>query len=119
MSDRIAVRGIRAYGRHGVFALEQTLRQPFDIDIDLDADLAAARAGDDLDDTLDYAALHAVVTRLVETSSYRLLERLADEIGAYLIRDPRVLRARVTIAKPRLLSGATPSVTIETVRSTR
>ncbi len=118
MSETIAVRGIRAYGRHGVFALEQRLAQPFDIDVELDADVAAARASDDLRDTLDYAAIQGGIVRIVERHSYALLERLGDEIGKFLTEDPRVIAARVTIAKPRLLSGATPSVTVETIRST-
>ncbi len=117
MTDSIAIRGIRAYGRHGVFALEQSLRQPFDIDVELEADVHAARRSDDLADTLDYAALHAAIVGIVESHSYLLLERLADEIGARLMSDPRISLARVTVAKPRLLAGATPAVTIETVRS--
>ena len=104
-------------GRHGVFPLEQQLAQPFDIDVELDADLCGRAPSDRLDDTLDYAALHASIVRIVSTTSYRCSNGSADEIAAALLADPRGHRVRVTIAKPRLLAGATPSVTVESKRS--
>jgi dihydroneopterin aldolase len=114
--DTIAVRGIRAYGKHGANPGERDFVQAFDIDLELDVDLAAARAGDTLADTLDYAALHALIVRSVGTRSYQLLERLGDEILGEIMHDERVRAARLTIAKPHLLAGATPSVTLRARR---
>jgi len=114
--DRIALRGIRAYGKHGADAGERDHPQPLEIDVELELDLSAARASDALQDTLDYAALHATIVALVRERSFALLERLGDEILSAVMRDARVRAASVTIAKPALLDGATPLVT---VRSTR
>jgi dihydroneopterin aldolase len=116
VSERIALRGIRAFGKHGVFDVEKAVPQPFDVDVELDARVSAARTSDRLADTLDYAALHARVLRIVRGESFTLIERLADAIGAALLEDERVERVRVTVAKPHLLAGATPSVTIESKR---
>ncbi len=116
MSDRIALASVRAYGRHGADPGERDVAQPFDLDVELDVDLSRARASDALADTVDYAALHARIVALVRDTSYVLLERLADEIGRAILEDARVASARVTIAKPRLLGGATPSVTIRAAR---
>ena len=116
MTDTIAVRGIRAYGKHGANPGERDYVQPFDIEIELDVAIPAARASDTLDDTIDYAALHARIVRMVETLSYRLLERLGDEILAEVMGDSRIVAATLTIAKPRLLGGATPSVTLRRAR---
>ncbi|MFY9780240.1 MAG: dihydroneopterin aldolase [Candidatus Baltobacteraceae bacterium] len=115
--DRIAVRGIRAYGRHGALEGERDREQPFDLDLELEIDLAAARASDDLADTLDYAAVHARVVAIVQERSYALLERLGDEILRALLADARVRAASVTIGKPALLAGATPSVTLRASRA--
>jgi dihydroneopterin aldolase len=115
--DRIAVRGIRAYGRHGALEGERDLPQPFDLDLELELDLTAARASDQLADTLDYAAVHARAVGIVQERSYALLERLGDEIVRALLADPRVLAAGVTIGKPALLAGATPSVTVRMARA--
>ena len=113
MSDSIALRGLRAWGRHGADAGEQDVAQPIDVDLTLALDLTAARASDALEDTVDYAALHASIVRLVATERCRLLERLGERILDVAFADPRVLRATVSLAKPRLLDGATPVVTVE------
>ncbi len=110
---RISLRGVRAYGRHGTDAAERERRQRFDVDVTADLDLSAASQTDDLNATLDYAALTARIVRIVSTTSYALLERLAADLLDAVFDDARVLRARVTVSKPGILDGATPSVTLE------
>ncbi len=116
MTDRIELRGIRAFGHHGADPGEKTVAQPFDIDVVLELDLTAARASDALADTLDYSALHATIVRLVRDRSYDLLERLGADVLDAILADPRVHRARVRIAKPALLAGATPAVVLHAER---
>ncbi|MBV8344003.1 MAG: dihydroneopterin aldolase [Candidatus Eremiobacteraeota bacterium] len=110
--DRISLDGIRAYGKHGADAAERERAQPFDIAISAELDLTDAAATDDLSATLDYAALHERIVQIVATTSYALLERLAADLLDAVFEERRVQRARVTIAKPRILDGATPSVTL-------
>ena len=110
--DRIALREIVAHGRHGVHAEERERPQPFRVDLTLDLDLSRAALSDDLHETLNYAALHRAIVELVETCSYALLERLAAVILDRVASDGRIVRAEITIAKPGLLDGATPSVTL-------
>jgi dihydroneopterin aldolase len=119
MSDSIALRGIRVFGRHGANPGERDVPQPFDVDVHLEIDLAAARRSDALADTLDYAALHRTIVRIVTTTSYALLERLGDDLLASILTDARVARASVSIAKPALLAGATPVVTVHGTRAHR
>ena len=110
--DRIALHGMRVYGRHGADPGERDREQAFDLDVSLDIDLQAAQASDRLGDTLDYAALHRSLSEIVRARSYALLERLASDLLQAIFRDPRVRRAQVTVAKPGLLDGATPSITL-------
>lgn len=117
--DRVELRGIRVLGRHGANPGERDVPQPFDIDIAAELDLSAARAGDALEDTLDYDALHRRITAIVRETSYALLERLGADILAAILADGRVERAQVSIAKPRLLAGATPVVTVFGARTDR
>jgi dihydroneopterin aldolase/2-amino-4-hydroxy-6-hydroxymethyldihydropteridine diphosphokinase len=117
--DRITLSGIRAYGRHGADAGERDRPQPFDVDLVVEIDLEAARRSDDLADTLDYARLHERLIDVVAGTSYALIERLAEELVSAALDDPRVFRAEVTVAKPGILAGATPSVTIARVRRHR
>jgi 7,8-dihydroneopterin aldolase/epimerase/oxygenase len=112
VTDSIEIAGIRAFGRHGANAGEKDVPQPFDVDVSLELDLSTARRSDALADTLDYGALHAAIVRIVGERSYDLLERLGDEVLDVLLADARVVRASVRIAKPALLAGATPAVTV-------
>lgn len=113
MTDTIELRGMRVWGRHGANAGEQDVPQPIDIDLLLEVDLRAARASDDLADTISYADVHATVARIVGGQRFVLLERMGDVILETVMRDERVARARVAIAKPGLLAGATPVVTLQ------
>jgi dihydroneopterin aldolase len=114
--DRIALEGIRAYGRHGAEAAERERPQPFDVTVSAELDLRDAARNDDLAATIDYAELHARIVQIVASTSYALLERLAADLLAATLEDPRVARAQVTIAKPGILDGATPSVTLSRSR---
>jgi 7,8-dihydroneopterin aldolase/epimerase/oxygenase len=110
--DKIILRGIRAYGRHGANLGERDLPQPFDIEADLELDLARARCSDLLADTVDYAALHARIVAIVQETSFALLERLGEEILREIRTDERICAARIAIAKPGILRGATPTVEV-------
>jgi len=112
MSDRITIRNIRAYGKHGALPHERDYLQPLDIDVELEADLTEARASDVLTDTIDYAAIHARIISIARTQSFALLERLAEQLARALLAEPRIIAATVTVSKPNLLAGATPSVTV-------
>jgi dihydroneopterin aldolase len=111
--DRITLRGVRAFGRHGVEESERAQAQPFDIEVSAEMDLRAAQASDAIGDTLDYAALHARIVEIVASTSYALIERLVGDLLDALFDDRRVARARITVAKPGILGGATPAVTLE------
>lgn len=117
MMDTIAVRGIRAYGKHGANPGERDYMQPFDIEIELGVDLQSARASDELSETIDYAALRDTIVAMVRDHSYRLLERLGDEILGVVMADARIATAAITIGKPQLLAGATPSVRLHATRA--
>ncbi|HEY8312805.1 MAG TPA: dihydroneopterin aldolase [Candidatus Baltobacteraceae bacterium] len=110
--DRISLRGMRVYGRHGANPGEREGDQPFDIDLVLDIDLRPAERSDELADTLNYDALHQTLAGVVRATSYALLERLAGELLDEVFRDPRVAAAELTIGKPGLLDGATPAITL-------
>lgn len=117
--DEISLRGVRAYGRHGANPGERDRRQLIEIDLTAELDLQAAQHGDDLSQTVNYDALHARIIRIVSTTSFALLERLGGEILDAIVEDDRIVRARLTLSKPQILAGATPSVTLTRERVRR
>jgi dihydroneopterin aldolase len=98
--DRILISGLRELGVHGVLPEEQIRPQPFEVDLELVVNTSAAAESDDLDDTVDYSAVCAAVSRVVASESYRLLERLAARIAEVCRSDPRVLAVVVEVRKP-------------------
>lgn len=97
--DRILIAGIRELGVHGVLPEEQVRPQPFEVDVELHVDLRRAGASDDLDDTVDYAAVCEAVSRVIASEKYRLLERLAERIAEVCCADPRVEGVVVEVRK--------------------
>ncbi len=93
------INGIRELGVHGVLPEEQTRPQPFEVDVELCVDLTKAGETDELDDTVDYAAVCEAVSRVVSSEQYRLIERLATRIAEVCCADPRVQRAVVEVRK--------------------
>lgn len=100
MADRLALRGLRAHGRHGVLAEERTLGQPFLIDVSMALDTSRAAADDDLGATVDYGLLAGDIVALVEGEPVALLETLAARVAALCLRAAVVDDVEVTVHKP-------------------
>lgn len=101
MSDRIELRGLRVVGYHGVFEEERRNGQTFVIDADLETDLSAAGHSDRLDDTVDYGRLAERLAEVVRSTRFDLIEALASSLADVALEDPRVVSARVRVAKPQ------------------
>ena len=80
MTDRIRDRSDLAaeLGVHGVLPEEQARPQPFEVDVELEVDVTAAGASDDLDDTVDYAAVSEAIARVVSSERYQLARATRD-----------------------------------------
>lgn len=99
--DRMNVRGMRFYGYHGVFPEENKLGQHFYIDLDLALDLSEAADTDDLNDTINYAELHALAKEIVEGPPFKLIEALAGRIASRVLEAyTRINEVTVRVTKP-------------------
>jgi dihydroneopterin aldolase len=117
--DRIALRGLTAFGHHGVLPHERELGQTFVVDAELELDLAAAAASDALADTVDYGALSAALAAVVRDERHDLIERLAGRLCDVCLSDPRVAAVTVTVHKPHApvpVTVADVAVTLRRVR---
>jgi 7,8-dihydroneopterin aldolase/epimerase/oxygenase len=101
VTDRIALRGLRVRGHHGVFEHERRDGQDFVLDMVLDVDLAKAGASDDLADTVDYGALAEGAAAVVAGPPRRLIEAVAAEVAQRVLDDERVAVVEVTLHKPQ------------------
>ena len=98
--DRIELRGLRVFARHGVLDSERRDGQEFVIDAVLWLDTSAAAAGDDLAKTIDYSALANRLVRLAVEPPVRLIETLAERLAVGCLSEPLVAEAEITVHKP-------------------
>jgi dihydroneopterin aldolase len=97
---------MRFSARHGYHDWEQQQDQPFEVDVELVRNLQPAGVDDDLTKTIDYGRVYDVTRQIVESTSYRLLEALAEAISHELLADFDVTEVGVRVRKPEVkLSG--------------
>ena len=101
MSDRVELHGMVFEGRHGVLPEEQVVPQPFEVDVELFLDTQPAGLADDLGLTVDYSRVFAEVRRIVESTSFRLIEALAEAIAQEILLSTSAERVTVRVRKPR------------------
>ena len=114
MADKLVVRKLAAKCRLGVFEWEQASAQDALIDLELQIDAAKAARHDDVKDAVDYSRLVTSVKQLVERTSFRLMETMAEEIAALILREFRTPEVTVKVTK-RALPGI-ESATVEITR---
>lgn len=100
MTDRVDLKGIEVYAKHGVLEFEQKQAQLFLVDVAAYLDLSAAGASDDLNDTIDYGELALEVRDVVGSESRFLIESVASMVADAVLAHHGVERAVVTIHKP-------------------
>jgi 7,8-dihydroneopterin aldolase/epimerase/oxygenase len=96
---------MRFQGRHGYYDHEMATPQPFEVDVELVFDLQAAGVEDDLERSVDYGKVYAAVRQIVESTSYRLLEALAEAISHEVLVDFNVGEVTVRVRKPTVKLG--------------
>lgn len=105
MTDRIVLRNVRLEGRHGYYDHELERPQPFEVDVELVLNLQPAGIDDDLEQSVDYSKVYDIVRQIVESTSYRLLEALAEAISHELLAAFPVAEVGVRVRKPKVQLG--------------
>lgn len=106
MSDRIVLADMVFRARHGVEAWEKAEDQRFEVDVELVLDLQPAGLEDDLSRTVNYAAVYGTVRQIVESTTYNLIEALAEAIAhEVLMEQPLAEEVAVRVRKPDVRLG--------------
>ncbi len=104
--DKIFIKDLLLRCIVGIKPDEREKKQDVLIHLNLYGDLSKPGMSDNIDDTIDYAALKKKVIKLVEGSSYYLVEKLAECIAELCLQYPRVQKVDVEIEKPGALRFA-------------
>ncbi len=118
--DRIIMKNLAFFGYHGVMEEEKTLGQKFFLDIELYTDLSKAGKSDEVEDTVHYGEVYAVVKDIVENKRFKLIEALAENIADSVLEGfTKVQEINVTVRKPEApVPGIFDYVAVE-IRRTR
>lgn len=100
-SIEITLKNCAFFARHGVFSEEEVLGQRFFVDAYLKVAPGGALEDDNIDHTVNYGEVFAVIERIVTGTRRYLIEALALDVAKTICREfPMVISARITIRKP-------------------
>ena len=105
LSDRIVLTNMRFEGKHGYYDWELKSTQPFEVDVELVRNLQPAGVDDDLTKTVDYGRVYEIARQIVESTSFRLLEAIAEAISHEVLVAFDVDEVGVRVRKPAVKLG--------------
>ena len=97
--DKVFIKGMSFFAKHGVLPHEQETGQRFLVDVTLyqeEKDWTTA----DISDTIDYKAVYQKIEEVVTGSSFKLIESLAEMIAKTLLENFALGKVKVCVRKP-------------------
>lgn len=118
-SDRVFLRALPFFARHGVYEAEQELGQRFVVDADWWLDTRPAAWADDAGLTVSYQEVYGHIRAVVEDEPVHLIETLAERIATRLLDHfPAIEQVRVVVHKPGApITGVFGDVGVEIIRT--
>ena len=113
--DKIYIHDLMLRCIIGIYPQERSETQDVVVNVAMECDLARAGQTDRIEDTVDYKSIKKEIIRLVEGSSFNLIEKLAAEVAQVCLAAAGVRRVTVTVDKPGALRF-TRSVAVEITR---
>ncbi len=104
--DIVYIRDLQVEATIGIFDWEREVRQVISLDLEMACDITAAAADDDIQNALDYKAVAKRLVAFTESSSFRLVETLAERLAALVREEFGVPWLRIKVSKPGALRCA-------------
>ncbi len=115
--DAIEIQGLWLESRIGITEAERSRTQPLRVSLRLEInDLSVAARSDRIEETVDYDELAREIRRVATSPPRNLLERLAEEIAAVVLRRPKVGSVSVVLEKFPLPHAEGVAVSLRRVR---
>lgn len=104
--DLVYIRDLKIDCIIGVYDWERRVRQTVTLDLDLAADVRRAAQTDRIADALDYKAVAKRLIDFVGHAEFQLVETLAEQVAALLLREFAIPWVRVRVNKNGALRAA-------------
>jgi len=99
----VCIKNLRLSAILGVYDEERHAEREIIVNVRVEYDPAAAIRTDALEDALDYKQIRNRIAGVVSGTRFRLIETLANGIVEELVKDPRILKLRLEVDKPKAL----------------
>ena len=116
--DTVFIDDLRIETVIGIYDWERKIRQVVALDLEMAFDNRKPAASDDIADTLNYKAVSKRLIAFVESSSFQLVETLAERCAQVVIDEFNVGWLRLRLSKPGAVRGST-AVGVVIERGTR
>jgi 7,8-dihydroneopterin aldolase/epimerase/oxygenase len=104
--DLVFIEDLRIETVIGIYDWERRIRQVVALDLEMAFDNRRPAASDRIEDTLNYKAVSKRLIAFVESSSFQLVETLAERC-AEIVRDEfQVVWLRLKLSKPGAVRGS-------------
>ncbi len=101
MLDKIYIRNLEVFGKHGVLPEENRLGQKFQINAVLFTSTRAAGLKDDLTKTIHYGEVSHFMADFMMGHTFQLIETVAEQMAhAVLLKFPAMEKIRLEVVKP-------------------
>ncbi|WP_148253553.1 dihydroneopterin aldolase [Aidingimonas lacisalsi] len=104
--DRVLIEALGVETVIGVYDWERNIRQRLVLDLEMATDITSAATTDDLDKTLNYAAISEHITRFADSHSFSLVETFAERLCETLRQEYDIEWLRLTVRKPGAIANA-------------
>lgn len=110
--DTIIIENLIYSGVHGVYEQEHITPQRFLIELKMDTETQKAGKSDDLSHTVDYKKIQESVQEIIEGEHHNLVESLAEDISACILKHKDIQACEVSIKKLDAFNIGLPGVII-------
>jgi len=104
MMDRVYIHGLTVETVIGIFDWERTIQQKVVVDLEMAVDIRASAASENIDRTVSYKDVSDRLLDFIANSEFLLVETMAEEIAALVLKEFPVPFVRLKLGKP----GAVP-----------
>ncbi|HHJ39352.1 MAG: dihydroneopterin aldolase [Methylothermaceae bacteria B42] len=104
--DIIFLRGLQIDTIIGIYEWEREIKQTVILDLEMATDIRQAAATDSIENTLDYKAVSKRIISFVESSSFFLVETLAEKTAEIILTEFSVPWLKLTLNKKGAIRGA-------------
>ena len=104
--DTVFIEDLRIETVIGIYDWERKIRQVVALDLEMAFDNRKPAASDDIGDTLNYKAVSKRLIAFVESSSFQLVETLAERCAQIVLDEFKVPWLRLKLSKPGAVRGS-------------